>query len=185
MIPSIIALPIVIGCMLLLYSSVLRQEQSNDRFRVSRNTRADRAYSRQVAYQGILYVWAFLAVEVPWITAISLWSQNKDPDRMWVSTAIFLPLQGFWNALVYLRPHYWHYVQRALCRKEPGMDGSSKRVSTARGSTTDTMDIPSGHVVRPHDDNVSAFLAISQPDQRDATATSATLAEEVGQQVNS
>lgn len=116
--PSLICIPIVIVCMTLMFWTVYRQERANDsyRHRGSITAAQSRMYSRQVAVQGILYVFAFLAVELPWVVGVFLWGRAfRDPRPASIAQASLVPLQGFWNALVYLRPRYWPRIM-TWCR---------------------------------------------------------------------
>jgi len=64
--------------------------------------------AKESAKQGILYISAFLFT-YSW-SGISLLLQSIDRDRpsptLYILTAVFLPLQGFWNFLTYIRPRF-------------------------------------------------------------------------------
>mmetsp|Transcript_6128 Transcript_6128/g.11622 ORF Transcript_6128/g.11622 Transcript_6128/m.11622 type:complete len:551 (+) Transcript_6128:489-2141(+) len=69
-------------------------------------------HSRKVANQGMLYVLAFL---LTWfwgtVTRILDLAKNRTYFPIVVLHVFFLPCQGFFNALVYLRPRYVRYVK--------------------------------------------------------------------------
>ena len=76
--PSIVALPIVVTCMCILYLHVLRREQANDRYNFD-GDHQQRSRSRQVATQGIFYVLVFLTLETPWVATAFYSAQGKNP----------------------------------------------------------------------------------------------------------
>ncbi|CAB9507656.1 expressed unknown protein [Seminavis robusta] len=145
--PSIVCGPIVVGCMFLLYLYVLRQELANDRYRISVSTKESRRHSQQVAFQGILYVWAYLAVEIPWIVGVSMWAQRKANPALFVIPSILMPLQGWWNAVVYLRPRYWPWIQQRLscccctASKTKGPEQQQGEESATRPISVETLSV--------------------------------------------
>ena len=110
----IISLPIIVACMTLLYRTVLQQEQANDRYRFG--GQVDRTQSKLVGMQGIYYVWAFLIVELSWLSQIVLTAMGivdgNSHDRYSYVTSFTTPLQGFLNACVFLRPRYMEYLRQ-------------------------------------------------------------------------
>lgn len=111
--PTILCVPIVTVCMTLLYRHVLRREQRNDRYSFAGNLQRTR--SNVMAMQGIFYVLAYLAVETPWIVLAFYQTRGKliPPRFLWGEALIHL--QGFLNAMVYLRPRFTAY----LCQRFP------------------------------------------------------------------
>ena len=79
-----------------------------------------RKLSNQVATQGIFYVWSFLIVSASWmyfsvITSIAGQNGGELPTSEWLlifTNGFIVPLMGFFNALVYLRPRYIEYIQK-------------------------------------------------------------------------
>lgn len=65
-----------------------------------------KVYRREFAIQACLYVIAFLFTYVfPWLSLFTLIINNTHPaDFVLILTAIFFPLGGFFNILVYTRP---------------------------------------------------------------------------------
>ena len=130
--PAIVGFPwismysycLILTSMVLLYRAVLKRERANDRYQFGGKS-FTRRNSNAVAWQGIFYVWAFLASSLPW----TLWSiryclylyegdfSNERWNSTWISTEWSITLinlagclVGFFNPLVYLRPQYAPYV---------------------------------------------------------------------------
>lgn len=122
--------------MLLVYKTVLEQEKKASRWSFSglrfhkirqqqqhnTTTRASTAFSpnnvrikhsRKVANQAMLFVLAFL---MTWffgtLTRILDLTKHRTYFPIVILHVLFLPCQGFFNALVYLRPRYIRHVQR-------------------------------------------------------------------------
>lgn len=81
--------------------------------RSSKRSSASRSsgQSRQIASQAMFYVGSFyLTFAFPSWTRIYQLTMNKQPPFAVIALfAIFFPLQGFFNALVYFRPRYLRY----------------------------------------------------------------------------
>ena len=88
-----------------------RREQRKDRMRID--------LSRRFATQAWLYVVAFL---LSWIWPMAQWvdiQKTGRADTPWFFlTVVFNPLQGFMNAMIYLRPRYLKYRQREAILRE-------------------------------------------------------------------
>ena len=115
--------------MFLLWYTVLQQEKSRDKYEISdegdgfssnvatssgpltitrrqsRIIKRNKNYANKVAIQAMLYVgcytitWIFDAIR-----AILFWSGGSVPQWLHSISFIFIPMQGLFNALVYLRP---------------------------------------------------------------------------------
>ena len=148
----VLSLPIIIACMVMLYLSARKVERANDRYRFEGNT--SRQHSRRVAVQGILYVWAFLIVELTWVSIIVLIALRLNTGVQYVRytyfTSLVLPLQGFLNALVYLRPRYVDYLRTHpekrlsnILRRLVGLPIRESREDTSRRKSSTIRATPS------------------------------------------
>ena len=82
--------------------------RTRNRTRLSQVEAARRKYSNLVAWQGIWYVVAFLAVELPYWTIVMLYEET--PVRYARFGVLLIPSQGLFNALVYQRPKILAYL---------------------------------------------------------------------------
>lgn len=93
--------------MLCVYFKVYTQERANGQYRFNSDAGTNYKYSRKVANQAMLYVGAFY---MTWIfgtlTRLLQLIQGKTYFPLIICMTIFFPLQGFFNALVYMRPRY-------------------------------------------------------------------------------
>ena len=70
------------------------------------------AKSRKIAVQSYFYIAAFFITYLPgvcFLIAGAILGQGQDDERLFplqVISSLLFPAQGFWNALVYLRPQY-------------------------------------------------------------------------------
>ena len=108
--PTLLCVPTVMVCMLLLYRHVLEQERRNDRYSFSGEVH--RTQSNHTAIQGICYVLAFLIIKAPWIAYAVYRVNSKTPPQRFGWGQALIDLQGFFNALVYLRPRFVAYLKR-------------------------------------------------------------------------
>lgn len=101
--------------MLLVYRTVLQAERKTKRWtqQGSMNAKKRQSHSKKVANQGMLYVTVFL---LTWLfatlTRILDLIKNRTYFPIVILMAFFLPCQGFFNALVYLRPRYLRYREQ-------------------------------------------------------------------------
>ena len=102
---------IIITCMAKMYTTVLQQERSGDRFRFStqgtNNQRRD--LSNAMRSQGLWYSGAFLFSFSP-----SIVSYFWEPYIVAVISALTLNSLGFTNAVIYARPRFYKF-----CRDYP------------------------------------------------------------------
>lgn len=100
-------------CMLAIYRKIQERSAAMRRYVYQRANMVPRpsmmdVAARETAKQALLYSSAFLFTYL-W-SAISLLTKNSDTSRqqttLYILMAIFLPLQGFWNFLAYIRPRF-------------------------------------------------------------------------------
>jgi len=71
------------------------------------NTRTSPSKSERLARQSYLYVGALYLTNLPLIvTRVTQFIAGVTYYGMMLSIAILVPMQGFWNVIVYLRPRY-------------------------------------------------------------------------------
>ena len=96
--------------MILLYHTVLIQERNLDRFNISGDQ--NHALSNCVAMQGIYFSGAYFLTWMFWCVYMVINTFfDVQPYWLWILNAIFLPLQGLYNLIVYLRPRYLRFRQ--------------------------------------------------------------------------
>merc|ERR1740139_1089599 len=108
---------LILSCSIIIYACVrlfLVSRQSDERMLAYRSSeRSNYATSNTVAVSGLLYSGGNLLVVLPIIIAIICFVAKVQASFFWtfngVQAAIFQPLQGFLNALVYFRPKYLEY----------------------------------------------------------------------------
>mmetsp|Transcript_19947 Transcript_19947/g.34063 ORF Transcript_19947/g.34063 Transcript_19947/m.34063 type:complete len:398 (-) Transcript_19947:1433-2626(-) len=130
--PSFVAWGVIIICMLMVFCTVRSQENRMAASYYNNNytDEFNKERTRQTIRQATLYI------VCPWITfsfaaAISLSIGPKPPARenrtyyfvLAVMTKVFLPMQGMFNLLIFLRPRYY-----ALQRRHP----QRRRISLIR-----------------------------------------------------
>ena len=106
--PQIMCGSVILSSMVMLYISVLKNEKANDRYRFEGYV--SRVHSNRVAMQGISYIIAFLLTWCTWVFLITLQiTGRKIPFGLKLISLILMPLQGFFNSMVYLRPRFLYY----------------------------------------------------------------------------
>jgi len=91
--------------MYLVYRAVLSTEMATERYDATNARR--RKHSKQVAVQGYWYCGAFyLTWLFPTVTRLVQLIAGKTPYPLILITAMFVPIQGFFNFLVYMHPKY-------------------------------------------------------------------------------
>ena len=89
----------------LLYRTVLIQECTIDIFNIIGDHTCD--LSKRLAMQVIYFSSAYFLIWMFWYVLIV---HNTlfyvQPEWIWIMNAIFLPIQGLYNLIVYLRPRY-------------------------------------------------------------------------------
>merc|ERR1740139_1484578 len=109
---------LILSCSIIIYACVrlfLVSRQSDERMLAYRSSeRSNYATSNTVAVSGLLYSGGNLLVILPLIIAVICYVAKVNPASFFwtfigLQRAIFQPLQGFFNALVYFRPKYLEY----------------------------------------------------------------------------
>jgi len=105
----IVSLLITVFCFILIFdsfreifASMRRQNLPNAR----QNQSSDLSLKmKESATQGMLYIGAFIITHV-WscVVDITIWTQHNPSKILLILSAIFYPLQGFWNFLIFARP---------------------------------------------------------------------------------
>jgi len=112
---------IFLSCSIIIYSCVrlfLVSRQSDERMiEYRRSVGGNYVNSNRVAVSGLLYSGGNLLVLLPTIIlVIGLFAKVNGASFFWtffgLQLAIFMPLQGFFNALVYFRPQYLEYREK-------------------------------------------------------------------------
>merc|ERR1711957_789867 len=117
---------IFVPCSIIIYSCVklfLVVRQSDERMiEYRRSVEGNYTSSNRVAVSGLLYSGGNLLVLLPTIILIiGLVAKVNASSFFWtffcLQMAIFQPLQGFFNALVYFRPQYLEYKEKRRTEK--------------------------------------------------------------------
>ena len=163
-IPLWVAVIIATACMFLVYHFVFQIERRDQRWeqvvvssssirirpgspndtRGSRETQTLRRCrrSQQVAVQGICYIGAFYFTWIcPTISKLLQTVGNTSNFSLTVMTGLLLPLQGFLNMLVYIRPRYlraqgtkWERLRQAIWAR-PQQDAISRGLAAWRSKS--------------------------------------------------
>lgn len=100
-----------------------------------------RRLSRRFGVQACYYVAAFC---VTWIFPMAQFVVTQRNGHLYFPllalTVVFNPLQGFWNAMIYIRPRYLAYRKRSSSRKHRAWQAVVKAMSAADEEDID--DIP-------------------------------------------
>jgi len=106
--------------MFIMYRTLLKQERSLDKYRVgdggfsnSRSDRRRRLFSTRFGHQALFFSAVFC---LTWIWSLAQWivqqRQNAPYAPLLYLQAIFVPSQGFLDALVYIRPRFLRFRER-------------------------------------------------------------------------
>lgn len=112
MLPVAMSNMVIIGSMYMLYRTVKQQESAIGDFQ-SGGAKSGDSNSKRVAMQGIFFVGAFLITYFFYYIAGAIYMAGIPPPKpMWLylTVSVFLPLQGFLNLLVYIRPKVSKYM---------------------------------------------------------------------------
>jgi len=119
----------VISCMLLLYRAVIPQGQRALHNSFNRRASTGQRY-KEVAMLGIKYVGAYLITWLWYIILVILVILRiKLPLFLQIMNSIFLPMQGFFNAMIYYKTPYklfCYYCCRCGRRETIGNDDESE-----------------------------------------------------------
>lgn len=106
----VLALVIIIPSMIVIYVHVRKQEAAAAKWRHGQSQAQQYANSRKVAMQGISFSASFIVTWIfPTLTRLMQAINGVTYYPLVVLFAIFLPLQGFFNAGCFLRPKYLKY----------------------------------------------------------------------------
>ena len=101
-----------------IYHTVLQNERANEKYH-HRGLARSRSKSRRIANQALFYVGAMILTYMfGTLTRVLQKTQGKTYFPMIFLMAIFLPLQGFFNCLTYLRPRYLSYRAAIIKRAD-------------------------------------------------------------------
>lgn len=121
--PLIISFLVVLVCMVIICFSFARQSSSISSLNVNSSVPSSSKNVRNiftvVYVQALFFVLVFL-LTYTWVASIRVLRHlgKPSPYALRVINRIFLPLQGFWNALVFIRPTFLRI--RAQQQKERG-----------------------------------------------------------------
>jgi len=114
MLPVAMSNIVIIGSMFMLYRTVKQQEQAIGEFQSNGGAKNGESNSKRVAMQGIFFVGAFLITYFFYYIAGAIYMVGVAPPKpawLYLTVSFFLPLQGFFNLLVYVRPKVSKYLK--------------------------------------------------------------------------
>jgi hypothetical protein len=124
----------------IIYRFILVRERAIDRYRISEQEKKNRVLSRQFAVQASAYVAAFF---ISWIFPMVRIIVAELTDQIYTPLifliVVFAPLQGFFNALIYLRPRYLKY-RREQRRRTIAADNRWQAMAQAISVYNDDLD---------------------------------------------
>jgi len=111
------------ACMCLVYRAVLKTERRTERYRYVQEgqNRRKRRKSREVAFQALLYVFAYYGTWI-WnpINYIYIEFNGRPYFPTYLMQTCINPMSGFFNSIIYLRPKYKKfrkkYPEKSLCQ---------------------------------------------------------------------
>lgn len=107
------AIVVVTVCMVSVYRFVLHQEKASEKYGSHSH---ERKFSKKVATQGYWYCGAFYATWFfPTVTRLIQVISGKTPFWLICLTAMFVPIQGLLNFVVYMRPRYKKHRRIRRC----------------------------------------------------------------------
>ena len=168
--PIILLLLLVAVNNIVIYVHVRNTTRKSQRHSTYQSTRSlvQERRLQTVASQAFLYVGGFLLTQV-WIMALKIVEgaslvQGKDLDRIFpvlILTVFFVPLQGLFNLLIYIRPIYfrvkdqypsesssWH-IQRSLFGGKIQPSNSRSQLSVSKSGISSDLGDPSGLFTLP------------------------------------
>lgn len=122
-IPVAIAIGLATIIMVLVCWDVYSKEKASAKWRPG-GTGGRQTLSSQVFWQSFFYLFAFYLTWPPYLALQYAWAGGSALTNygLVLTAATLVPLQGFWNMLVYIRPRHWKKAKNAL---------SSRRSKTA------------------------------------------------------
>jgi hypothetical protein len=126
--PLWFAIVFVTLVMFLVYRAVRAVEVRNEKY-LPAGMLARRKHSKQVAEQGFWYCGAFYITWIfPTITRLTQVINHEAPYTLVIITAMFVPMQGFFNCLVYMHPRYKR--EREGRRTQQSTSATSRQMSS-------------------------------------------------------
>ena len=111
--------------MFLVYMAVRNVEKEAQKYsfaRYSSSKKKNMMMSRRVMLQGILYSVALASICLAYILMVFIPALYPS----YVLTSILFPLQGFWNALIYMKPLFRQIVKKT-CKSQQNVSGSTQQ----------------------------------------------------------
>lgn len=99
----------------ILCHAVYQQSKKMDRYRQEGESTNSWRRMRSVTVQSSLYILAFVVTALPVSVARIMQAKYNCTSTFFplsLTTVTFFPLQGFWNALIYIRPRYLRYKEK-------------------------------------------------------------------------
>lgn len=128
--PLWFAIVFVTVVMFLVYRAVVTVEKKVEKYGYR-----ERKHSKQVAQQGFWYCGAFYITWIfPTITRLTQLITHGAPYPLVLVTALFVPLQGFFNCLVYIHPRYKRTREGARSSHQLSTDQTTTRKSWQQSS---------------------------------------------------
>jgi hypothetical protein len=111
--PLWFAIVLVSVLMYWVYAHVRNQEKKMSKYAVAEETKKKMTQQRRVKNQASMYVGAFLITWLfPTLFQLVIVIANKFPYPLLLLTAIFVPIQGALNLMVFIRPKYIRYKEK-------------------------------------------------------------------------
>ena len=112
--PSISMLAILIS-MTLLYLLVRRQEKEASKYLSSKSLQKQKKRSRVVFNKAVLFIGSYTCIWMPFVITSIVNKKSGGNFALFLFVCIFIPLQGFFNAIIYLydRMKFVEHLKRA------------------------------------------------------------------------
>jgi len=111
---------IVIGSMIMIVLKVRHTEKQLRQYGHGQNGNLQR--TKETAWQGLLYIFAFLIVYFPIVLLYFFGNRNTDDSKhkrvifgASLMTKLLTPLQGFFNAYIYFNKRFWMLTREGEC----------------------------------------------------------------------
>ena len=111
--------------MFLVYMAVRNVEKGAEKYSFARYTSSktkNMRMTRRVMIQGILYSATIASICLTFLLSVILSSLDFS-YAIGILASIILPLQGFWNALIYMIPLFLNIVKKR-CKSQQNVSGS-------------------------------------------------------------
>jgi len=94
----------------LVYLHVRKQDKAAERWRMTQTR--NNALSGAVFWQFVFYTMSFLLCWPIFCVGVFWAIHLRENYMFWIAMVIMFPLQGFWSAVVYFRPHLFNHFQK-------------------------------------------------------------------------